>query len=252
MQHERMLVLEGGRNFRDMGGYPTTDGRQTRWRRLYRSGTLSGLTDADFELISGLGLKTLFDLRDTSERSKGETQWSRVPGLSYWARDYAQSLGALYAIMSSDASTVAEAMQVMVDIYKELPVEQAPSYRELFRKLADGELPLVFNCSGGKDRTGLGAVLVLTALGVEDAAVREDYALSNQALLQRAPNKEHSQTQLKMSPEVAQLLGGTHPGYLEAAFGSIDERFGSFQRYLKEELGVTDEMLREMQAHLLE
>ena len=252
MNPDRMLVLEGGRNFRDRGGYPAADGRTIKWRRLYRSGTLSSLTEADFEKIAALGLKAMCDLRDSTERAKGPTEWSRIPDVSYWARDYAQSLGNLYAIMGSEASTVEEAMATMVDIYRELPVEQGPSYRALLRMLAEGQTPLVFNCSGGKDRTGLGAALVLSVLGTPQEVILEDYALSNQALLQRAPNKEHSNAQLKMPPEVAKLLGGTHPSYLDAAFTSINKTFGSMQAYMREELGVTDEALKEIRAHLLE
>jgi len=140
----------------------------------------------------------------------------------------------------------------MIEIYRELPAEQAPAYRELFRLLAEGQLPLVFNCSGGKDRTGLAAALVLSALTVPWDVIIEDYALSNETFNYRRRTSSHSHLTIRISPEVAQVIGGAHTSYLETAFSTISNSYGSVATYVREELGVTDAMLNQIRSNLLE
>src|SRR6267143_5990839 len=64
----RHLNLAGASNFRDLGGYPAKDGRAVRWRQIFRSNHLGHLTEADIEVLRGLGLKSAFDFRGTEER----------------------------------------------------------------------------------------------------------------------------------------------------------------------------------------
>ena len=248
MSIERVLSLEGARNFRDLGGYPTEDGRRIKWGRLYRAGILGTFTSADCESLAALGLRAICDLRATAERKRGPGEWLQMPNVSYWARDYVHSVGDLHALMSSDLSTVDEARAAMIAVYRALPIEQAPAYRELFRLLARGELPLVFNCSAGKDRTGLAAALVLTALAVPQDIILEDYLLSNTAF---TVPPEHRAT-LKCSPEVSEVLRGADRSFLATAIATINDAHGSVDAYLRETLQVTDDMRARIQAHLLE
>jgi protein-tyrosine phosphatase len=252
MESERVLALEGGLNFRDLGGYPARDGRRIRWRRLFRAGSMNLLTDADYGVLADLGLRAICDLRTAAECEHRPTDWRKIPGLTYWRRDYVQSLGNLEALISGEESSPEAARATMLDIYRALPVEQAPGYRELFRLLAENRLPLVFNCSGGKDRTGLAASLVLSALGTPHEVIVEDYILTNRAFDQEVARKAHSLGPSKLSPEVGQIIGGCHPSYLEVAFAAIADRHGSSDNYLREELGLTAEMRAAIEANLLE
>ena len=158
---ERVLPLEGGRNFRDLGGYATADGGRVKWGRLYRSGSMARLTVADYDYLSKLGIRVVCDLRTTEERHAEPNKWQEIAQLSYWTRDYTMSFGELRRLMASDLATAEQAKAAMLGVYQQLPFEQAPSYRELFRRLAGGELPLAFNCSAGKDRAGTAAALTL-------------------------------------------------------------------------------------------
>lgn len=243
---ERVLRLEGARNFRDLGGYPTRDGRRLKWRHLYRAGVLQTLTPVDCERIGALGIRSICDLRGTAERRNA--QWLHSPRVTYWARDYVNSVANLYALLKSPATTVEEARAAMIANYRVLPSEQAPAYREIFRLLAAGELPLVINCSAGKDRTGLAAALVLSALGVAPEVILEDYLLSNTHFTM-------PREQLAIYPcsaEVQQILVGTEASFLAAAFSTIHDTHGSIDAYLRDELQVSDEMLTAIQARLLE
>lgn len=239
---------DGARNFRELGGYETSDGHRVKWGRLYRAGILGTFSDDDCASLEALGLRSICDLRSTVERDRGPSQWLQMPNVSYWTRDYAHSSADLYKLMSSDLSTVEDARAAMVQIYRIVPIEQAPSYRELFRLLADGQLPLVFNCSAGKDRTGVAAALLLTVLNVPYETVLEDYMLSNTTF---TVPREYRAT-LKCSPEVSETIRGTHPSFLAAAFTKINEEHGSVATYLRDRLQVTDAMLMQIRGHLLE
>jgi protein-tyrosine phosphatase len=92
---DRLIALEGGRNFRDLGGYPTVDGRRVRWGLMFRSGSLSGLTEADWDSLTRRGIRTICDLRTHKERAAEPFAWADQAGLSYWARDYALSFAEL-------------------------------------------------------------------------------------------------------------------------------------------------------------
>jgi protein-tyrosine phosphatase len=74
-KHQRELPLEGGQNFRELGGYRTLDGRSVRWRLLYRSGSMHFLTAADYAYLEKLGIHTVCDFRDDHERSVEPSQW---------------------------------------------------------------------------------------------------------------------------------------------------------------------------------
>ena len=247
---ERVVTLEGGRNFRDMGGYATRDGRRLRWGRLYRSGSMAGFSDAAYAQLAALGVRSICDLRTTSERETSPVDWARVPDLNYWARDYDMSFGDLRAVLAADLPTVEMARDGMIKVYRELPFEQAPAYAELFRRLAAGEVPLVFNCSAGKDRTGVAAALILNALGVPESTIIEDYLLSNTTYDRRASLASGRLEAL--GAEMVEAILGVDASYIHAALEVVDEAHGSVSGYLEARLGVSERDLRGIQAQLLE
>jgi protein-tyrosine phosphatase len=203
ISENRQLPLAGGCNFRDLGGYATKDGRRVKWHSLYRSGAMDRLSDAHFAQLRTLGLRTICDFRSQDERTNAPTSWERLEGVRYWSRDYHHGIGDLNRLLAADTITLAGDRAVMSDIYRRLPLEQEAAYRELFAMLARGELPLLFNCSAGKDRTGLAAALVLTALGVPYDLIVEDYELSNVAFDCRASASQHG---LRLSSNVIDAL----------------------------------------------
>ena len=92
---QRLPPLQGGRNFRDLGGYRTHDGRRVRWGRLYRSGSLAALTEADCRYLGGLGIRWVCDLRTTHERRSAPSAWCGDGAPLHWSRDYTLSFGDL-------------------------------------------------------------------------------------------------------------------------------------------------------------
>ena len=249
----RFILLEGGRNFRDVGGYRTEDGRTVEWGKLYRSGSLGALTlDGQLRLRS-LGVGSIIDLRTTEERSRDMSNWLAISGQGYWAREYGLSLGDMGSVFADRSRFTADGMRAMMSAaYKTLPREQAPSYRVLFTRLVEGEGPVVVNCTAGKDRTGIATALVLTALGVPYETVREDFLLSN-----GAPGMETLQSDLTsplaaLPPEIAQPLIGVEGEYLDTAFAQIRQDYGSVDVYLRQELGVGPEEVAVLKQRMLD
>lgn len=248
----RFVLLEGGRNFRDVGGYRTADGHVVKHNVLYRSGSLGDLTPLGQRRLAGLGLTGIVDLRTTHER-QGDTFDLRGASPGYWTRDYDMSMGDMRSVFSDPANLTADKMTAMMaGAYRTMPKEQAPSYRELFARLQDSSGPTVVNCTAGKDRTGIASALVLTALGVPYDAVRRDFLLSN-----GAPGMETLQADLsgplaRLPADVVAPLVGVDGSYLDSAFAQIRRDHGSVEGYLDKELGVGPRQIAALRARMLE
>jgi protein-tyrosine phosphatase len=250
---QRLPALEGARNFRDLGGYPADDGRHVRWGLLYRSGSLAGLTPGSHTRLTAMGVRGVCDLRSTSERNNEPFGWCEAAGLSYWSRDYETSFGELRTLMASSLSSADAARRAMIAGYERLPYEQAPAYRELFRRLACGEVPLVFNCSAGKDRAGTAAALILSALGVARDLVVEDYTLTDKVVdLQRVLVNRRSTTLAQQPAGVINAILSADPEYIRVALAAITANSGSLQAYLQQELGVGSPELERIRNSLLQ
>ena len=252
----RIIALQGGRNFRDLGGYRTEDGRSVKWRKVFRSGSMSGVTTADREQLAKLSIRAICDLRTNHEREVEPCSWHQTADIGYWARDYVEGFGELRKLLSSPLSTPQDARTAMIEGYRRLPFQQAPGYKELFKRLAAGEIPLAFNCSAGKDRAGTGAALILSALGVPREVVLEDYLLTDQIVdfkklfMERAQQRNSSLA--NQSPEIVSAILGTDAAYLNAALDAVEQQHGSVAGYVHDALGVDKNGLAQMRQLLLE
>jgi protein-tyrosine phosphatase len=254
----RVIALEGGRNFRDFGGYRTFGGQRVKWGVLYRSGSPEHLTEADMRKLDSLGIRMVCDLRSTSERERSPNRWAEQRSLPYWSRDYTLDMAGVIAALDAKDATPAQTREAMIADYRAMPEVHAQSLTAVFRNLAEGRVPLAVNCSAGKDRTGLTSAIVLASLGVPMMTVIEDYALSDKVvdyraeLLKDAPTNAMSAKLAKMPWDVVRPLLASDPAYIEAAFGAIEQKYGSLDVYLEKRLGVTSQMRAAMRARLLE
>lgn len=235
---DRFVSMAGGRNFRDVGGYRTADGHTVKWGVMYRSGSLGKLTPAGQAELARLHIADQIDLRTTEERASDTFDLRAALGDGYWTRDYAHPLVAGAAIPDFASMTADSVRAMMATAYKTLPGQQAPSYRELFARLVDGKGPLVLNCTAGKDRTGIGTALVLTALGVPYDTVKQDFLLSNGAPGMETLKANLSPQLAKLPDDVAAPLIGVDGSYLDIAFAQLRQDYGSVDAFIEKELGV--------------
>ena len=260
----RLLPLEGGRNFRDLGGYATEDGRSVRWGRVYRSGVMTNLTEGDYEYLASLDIATICDYRSEQERHEEPTRWAAGQVDYVTFPDPATPAGSSFvgALGSPDATPqrVADAMAAG---YAQLAMDHAGAFGTMFDRLASGEIPLAFNCSAGKDRAGISAALLLTALGVPRATVVADYALSEQLVdyiaefrggAAEEPAEEGGAYALlaALPLDLLRPLMRSDPRYIEYALSWMDEEYGSAMNFIRTELDVTGAELSAIRAALLE
>jgi len=238
--HQRLLPLQGGRNFRDLGGYRTLDGRTVKWGLLFRSGSMHGLTDADYRYLEGLGINVVCDLRDRRERAAEQVAWPAAKAPRVLADDY--DLDTSFMPKGDPKGwTEAQARAAMTASYPRMLASFNGQYRRMFGELLAGHAPLAFNCSAGKDRTGIAAALLLTALGVPRAAVVQDYLLTNRYLDGKALlAKSGASTALAgIPPQAAKAMIAADRRYIEAALRVVDGHRGGVAGYLNDELGLS-------------
>jgi protein-tyrosine phosphatase len=244
VDHERLIPLEGAQNFRDLGGYAGANGRTVRWGLLYRSGSMHGLTPADFNYLEALPLRTVVDLRSSQERTQQPVSWPAAHAPAVLSEDYSLDASALMKAISKPDVSAEEMRAAMSSLYEQIPFQFADQYRRMFARLLSGDVPLAFNCSAGKDRTGVAAALLLTALGVSHETVVQDYLLSNEYY--------HSTSIMRgLPPDVAEVLTGVDRRYLEAAFAAIERQYGSLDNYFKDQLGLSQQDITQLRDKYL-
>lgn len=243
----RHFPLTGAVNFRDLGGYLTSDGRRVKWRHVYRSDSLADLTDTDAKTVASLGLRVLLDLRHESEREKKPNR--PLPGtppathpIGFLPRSNPEMLGRVAA----GTMTKQVLDDWYHDSYRRFP--QEPTYAQLVEKLRVGQpFPLLIHCTSGKDRTGFAAAVVLMALGVPRQTIIDDFMLSN-----RYRRDLRFLVGEKADQEVLEVLASVRPSYLEATFDAIDAEWGSDEAYLRRALGLSEAQQKALQDTLLE
>ncbi len=251
----RIVPLEGGLNFRDLGGYAAADGRSVAWGLVYRSGTMAELVDGDHAAIQALGIKLVLDLRSTRERRLRPSRLPVAPVLDTWFRDHRSSAVDLVEAMGRQGATATRTRDLMIELYRSLPYEQAPSYREMFLRLAAGDVPLVFHCAAGKDRTGAAAALLLELLGVSRAIILDDFTMTNLfferlcGVVRRDPVGDRLG---QVDRTIWEPLLRADPEYLLTMFATLDARHGGAEGFIRQELGIDDANIASIRERLLE
>lgn len=244
----RVVPLQGCSNLRDLGGYRAADGRRVRRGQVFRSASLAHLTEADLALFGTLGIRTVCDLRGVRESGLAPTRLPGTDAPDVLTLPIEPRVGAsLRDLLRREEATGEDTYALLQATYLTYAGEHLPRYRALFALLLeDGRWPLLFHCSAGKDRTGFGAALLLTALGVPRETVIADYLATN-----RIWRREHS-----LPPDtpaaVRDTLLAAHRPLLESALASAVERYGSLELLQEEGLGLGADRLRALRDALLE
>jgi Protein tyrosine/serine phosphatase len=163
------IPLEGTLNVRDLGGYPTAGGGTTKKRRFFRADSLHDLTPGAIDTVIALGVTTQIDMRSAYEVSSKPSGLFKIKGIHY------QNIGFFDNIQSSDFTDMP---QSMTDLYSGLLDQNSKKYAAIFRVILESPGGCIFNCTAGKDRTGILAMLLLNLAGVEDSIIVADYAVS--------------------------------------------------------------------------
>lgn len=244
------LELTSVPNFRDLGGYTNSDGEAVRFGLVYRSSQLSGIVAADMDAIAALKLKSDYDLRTAEEREKRPDELPRGTN-SVWLDVLADSPQAGPAQLEKLLRDPRQANAALGG--GKIEAMFAQSYREfvslpsakrefgrLFLALGDrNQLPAVFHCTTGKDRTGWAAAALLTLLGVPKDQVYEDYLRSNDYMLSAYKKVIDGFVATGGEAAIPVAIFGVKKEYLDAAFDELDKEFGTIENYFSDGLGIT-------------
>ena len=256
MTHDRIVSLDGPRNFRDLGGYENSQGQKVKWNKIYRSDSLSSLSYKDKIDLVKRRVAIDCDLRSRYEKnSSPDDLWSGVKYVDV----------PLYSDDSSEdksASKIYRFMHHLPDlkgnfigqIYQRtlLNSHSQQEFAEIFDQLLNmpEDEALVFHCSAGKDRTGMTAALILMALGVDDDTIARDYLLTNKlydfAVSRNLPSND------EISAMIAKM--NITKGEGTAVYGiteTIRQGWGSFDSFFTKELGFSQNDLNEFRKMYL-
>ena len=254
-----VVRLGGAANFRDLGGYETVDGKRTKRGQFYRSGDLADLSGTDLAVLASLGLKTVIDFRPEPDQN---ARPDRLP------QDNASAL--CWVPVSFNPMDPARLKSVILrgkiqdgvfgDLLKEANRAYVTDFRAEFRRFMSiasnpNNLPILFHCTEGKDRTGFAAAILLLCVGVPIETVLADYLLTNQRTMTArrwTALRVFIGTFFRVTPGQMRPLLEARSEYLEAAFDTMKDQYGSIERYLGEGLGVNDQTRESLRAVFVE
>jgi protein-tyrosine phosphatase len=251
---ERKLPLEGPRNFRDLGGYPTRDGRRVRWGQIFRADSLADLTDADIAYLERIALSRVIDLRGDGEVSERPNRLAGREHFSYvqlpigdndlspaeWARKFESG-----EFGEIDASWLVRGYQRTLD-------DRAHRVGGVLARLAAEPSPAVFHCTAGKDRTGIVSALLLLILDVPREVVVGDYSLTALYTGNRIPAADQWFAERGIEPERAAHVLSARRVAMEVTLAHLDAAHGGAERFMREKAGLGEREIAALREWLIE
>lgn len=259
-ESQRLLTINNGFNFRDLGGYPTTDGHVTKWQRLLRTGALAQLDDQDLAVLARIPVTIDVDLRSPAEVKKAPdripagAKYYHLPVLADDATAASHSDEEIAAVMQEPGN----GYRHMIDVYRQMIT--VASAKAAFQKLFDLLLAnqhgaLLFHCTAGKDRTGIATYLILSALGVKEEVIIEDYLLTNDVTkdfrdqwLQKMRDQGASEALIANRAALASVSAD----YLNAAVKEIKTKYGDVMHYLTNYLEISPTQIKQLRKLYLD
>jgi protein-tyrosine phosphatase len=256
-EFSRVVALDGGVNFRDLGGYVNNGGQRVKWRKILRCGHLANLSEKDLDTLERIGVNKIHDFRRNEEQSQSPSQAIRAEFID----DYQISIGDIsrfWEFLFEGALTPDSSHDLVVNSYRSCIDVVIPAFSRFMRHIVDNaNHTSVFHCSAGKDRTGMAAALILAALDVPRQTIVEDYLLTQQhydssRLIEIIEGHLRDAKVDNWDREWLTPYVSVHEDNIVAFLDAIDDRYGSMNHYLKGGLGLSQDDLDSLQKQLLE
>lgn len=256
IQNSRRIELKGAYNFRDLGGYITSEGKKTYWGKLFRSDNLAKLTKGDLKRIETLNLQTIIDLRSKEERLSKPNRLPMSNGTkikNIEIADSNKSHNELKREIFLGKLGETDLEEELLNAYRRAITDYRNELSMFFELLLNAEnYPVLVLCNAGKDRTGIAIALTLTALGVSKKTVMKDYMLSRvylEPMIRRMTSKARLLSLFRADIVQLKKLLDTRVEYLNATFNAIDQKFGSSESFL-DSLGMDNDNCKMLRKFL--
>ncbi len=225
------LELKQAFNVRDLGVYYNKAGQKLQEKRFLRADALHSLTKEDIEVIKSYGVTCIVDLRSPMELEQAPCILKKEEDITYY------SIPLFDDIQSNDGSV--KMPESLYSLYQSLLEDSAPQIREVLRSfLRHGNTCCLFNCTAGKDRTGIIAMLLLGLAGVEDEVIVADYSVSAENM--SPVFSKQREAMKKAGYEIAEFLLDSRAEEMEKTLAFVKERYGSIQNYLQKLLSESE------------
>ena len=254
-------------NFRDMGGTPMGNGKKLKKGLIFRSGSLNKVSEEDKNAINALNIGKVFDYRDLGEITKdpdfvGNFEYVNIPALKNLDEEIATKEEVDWGTFKITKESADAYKKRFLNSYVQMPID-SKAYKATLLALNEHK-PILFHCASGKDRTGVGAMLITLALGGTKEQTMKDYLDSNEYRKKENDElfsqiREYAATKGEIDKDASEIgielleyLMYTKEIFLEASFNSIFSKYATFDDYLLEEYGITKEMTDDWKAFYLE
>lgn len=260
---DRLIPLQGARNVRHLGGFPTRDGRRTR-PAVLRGDGISRLTDADVQVLADTGVTVVVDFRGDGEIASAGAD--RLPPGTRWvhapiADDSSQALSAAItsAFDTGDGDTLRsvlgdgraeEIARRGLAAHLDRPAAM-DGYAQVVREVAGTPGTVLFHCAGGKDRTGMMAAIGLGLVGVDDDEIVADYLASNRYNAQRNEAMYARLAGHGIDPELVRPLLEQHPEGITGMLAEMRRRHGGWDAFAVDSLGLEPDTIAAFRGRLL-
>lgn len=244
LDRSRHLPLEGSFNIRDLGGYPTQSGSETRFGRVFRADSLHCLTPQSQQALLGAGVRVVIDLRTAGELQAGPNPFTDHPDVKY---QHVSLFEPLYLKGNLGGGNRAD---IDLPTLYRLALEHAQEpIKVVLEAIAQTEEPVLFHCTAGKDRTGIIAALLLALAGVTSKDIVVDYAATTEYvrplmdhLRQEAQAKGHDLAQYNK-------LLQSEPEFMQEMLDYLEEKYGGVEDFLMT-IGLDAPVLRKLKSRL--
>ena len=256
MIQQQSIGLKNVGNARELGGYPIGD-RRIRRGLLLRSARLSGATDEDIQILSDTyRLGAVADLRMTVEQEEhpdrpipGAVHYS-LPVMEFVEEGLSPDMEAFIDPNTDRVAWIQNAVdfgffndRFYIDFLR--PEMGRSTWRKFFQILLDlpDDRAILWHCTDGKDRTGVAAMLLLSALGADRDLILRDYLLTNSFNADKLEAGRRALSSIPLSQERREIYlfstaGGVFARFLENAMADLESAYGSIEGYLSAELGI--------------
>lgn len=248
-------------NFRELGGLKTKDGRIVKKGMLYRSGALASMDERELAAVKKMGLKSVIDLRGFVEEVAypdppidGATNYHLSALVDNDGNEVSYSTSAML-LMAAKEPGINKMQSLGKHLYAYIAFDNA-AYKKMFDLLLEERAPMLFHCSQGKDRTGVAAILILLALGVDETAILDDYELTNKYRKTLIKKEMYSHKFLaRLSKNAHTFLWikeGVYRAFGQNVIDTINARYPNYEAFFKAEYDLSHDDLERLRDFYLE